>query len=73
MKMGLEVSRILALAEGSFHIRNMKKATLGMRSTRSQNRTLRRESQKYIHVILPGKLTQNTFSFTATTWGIVTG
>jgi hypothetical protein len=24
-------------------------------------------------VILPGKLTENTFSFTATTWGIVTG
>ena len=22
---------------------------------------------------LPGKLTENTFSFTATTWGIVTG
>ena len=24
-------------------------------------------------VSLPGKLTENTFSFTATTWGIVTG
>ena len=23
-------------------------------------------------LILPGKLTENTFSFTATTWGIVT-
>ena len=23
--------------------------------------------------ILPGELTENTFSFTATTWGIVTG
>ena len=27
----------------------------------------------YLSVILPGKLTENTFSFTATTWGIVTG
>ena len=27
----------------------------------------------YFPVILPGKLTENTFSFTATTWGIVTG
>jgi hypothetical protein len=26
-----------------------------------------------ISVILPGKLTENTFSFTATTWGIVIG
>ena len=27
----------------------------------------------YLFVILPGKLTENTFSFEATTWGIVTG
>ena len=27
----------------------------------------------YVSVILPGKLTENTFSFAATTWGIVTG
>lgn len=27
----------------------------------------------YISVILPGKLTENTFSFAATTWGIVKG
>uniref|UniRef100_A0A674EPZ0 Uncharacterized protein n=1 Tax=Salmo trutta TaxID=8032 RepID=A0A674EPZ0_SALTR len=27
----------------------------------------------YFTVILPGKLTENTFSFTATTWGIVSG
>lgn len=39
--MGLEVSRIFALAEGSFHIRNTKKATLGTSSKMSQNRTLR--------------------------------
>lgn len=39
--MGLEVSRIFALAEGSFHIRNTKKATLGTSSKMSQKRTLR--------------------------------
>lgn len=38
--MGLEVRRIFALAEGSFHIRNIKKATLGTSSKMSQNRTL---------------------------------
>ena len=27
----------------------------------------------YLFVVLPGKLTENTFSFAATTWGIVTG
>ena len=27
----------------------------------------------YLSVVLPGKLTENTFSITATTWGIVTG
>ena len=27
----------------------------------------------YLSVILPGKLTENTFSFAAMTWGIVTG
>jgi hypothetical protein len=27
----------------------------------------------YLSVILSGKLTENTFSFAATTWGIVTG
>ena len=27
----------------------------------------------YLTLILPGHLTENTFSFTATTWGIVTG
>ena len=26
-----------------------------------------------VHLIFPGKLTENTFSFAATTWGIVTG
>jgi hypothetical protein len=26
----------------------------------------------YLSIILPGKLTENTFSFAATTWGIVT-
>ena len=31
------------------------------------------DSLCYLSVILPGKLTENTFSFTATTWGIVTG
>lgn len=41
MKMGLEVRRIFALAEGSFHIRKTKKATLGTSSKMSQNRTLR--------------------------------
>lgn len=43
--MGLEVSRIFALAEGSFHIRNMKKATLGTSSKMSQNRTLRQKDE----------------------------
>ena len=27
----------------------------------------------FLSVILPGKLTENTFSFTAMTWGIVSG
>ena len=27
----------------------------------------------YLTLILPGKLTENTFSFTAAAWGIVTG
>jgi hypothetical protein len=27
----------------------------------------------YLSAILPSKLTENTFSFAATTWGIVTG
>ena len=27
----------------------------------------------FLSIILPGKLTENTFSFTAMTWGIVTG
>ena len=27
----------------------------------------------YLTLIIPGKLTENTFSFTAKTWGIVTG
>jgi hypothetical protein len=27
----------------------------------------------YLTLILPGRLTENTFSFIATTWGIVTG
>ena len=26
-----------------------------------------------MYIYLPGKLTEHTFSFTATTWGIVTG
>lgn len=47
MKMGLDVSRIFALAEGSFHIKNMKKATLGTNSSRSQNLTLRQKSQRW--------------------------
>lgn len=42
--MGLEVSLILALAEGNFHTRNTKKATFGTSSKMSQNRTLRRQS-----------------------------
>lgn len=45
MKMGLEVSRIFALAEGSFHIRKMKKATLGTSSKMSQKRTLRQKDE----------------------------
>lgn len=54
--MGLEVSRIFALAEGSFHIRNTKKATLGTSSKMSQNRTLRQRddcklSKKTIYFI----------------------
>lgn len=43
--MGLEVSRIFALAEGSFHIRNTKKATLGTRSKMSQKRTLKQKDE----------------------------
>lgn len=39
--MGLEVTLIFALAEGNFHNRNTKKATLGISSKRSQNRTLK--------------------------------
>lgn len=39
--MGLEVSRIFARADGSFHIRNTMKATLGTSSRMSQKRTLR--------------------------------
>jgi hypothetical protein len=42
--------------------------------------TVQRLSESGIHlkhffftIILSGKLTENTFSFTATTWGIVTG
>lgn len=42
--MGLEVSLILALAEGIFHTRNTKKATFGTSSKMSQIRTLRRQS-----------------------------
>lgn len=38
--MGLEVTRILARANGSFQSRKMKKSTLGMSSKRSQYRTL---------------------------------
>lgn len=38
--MGLEVTRILARAKGSFQSRKMKKSTLGMSSNRSQYRTL---------------------------------
>lgn len=40
IKMGLEVTRILARANGSFQSRKMKKSTLGMSSKRSQYRTL---------------------------------
>jgi hypothetical protein len=29
--------------------------------------------KKKLSIILPGKLTENMFSFAATTWGIVTG
>lgn len=43
--MGLEVSRIFALAEGNFHMRNTKKATLGTSSKMSQNRTLGRRDE----------------------------
>lgn len=49
--MGLEVSLIFALAEGNFHIKNTKKATLGTSSKRSQNRTLKR------HVVVNGQTT----------------
>lgn len=38
--MGLEVTRILARAKGSFQSRKMKKSTLGTSSRRSQYRTL---------------------------------
>lgn len=40
IKMGLEVTRILARANGSFQSRKMKNSTLGMSSRRSQYRTL---------------------------------
>jgi hypothetical protein len=30
-----------------------------------------RDDLIYLSLILPGKLTENTFSFTATNWGIV--
>lgn len=43
--MGLEVRRIFALAEGSFHIRNTKKATLGTSNKMSQNRTLKQTGE----------------------------
>jgi hypothetical protein len=33
----------------------------------------KRPSIFYLSVILPGKLTENTFSFAAMTWGIVAG
>lgn len=46
--MGLEVTRILARAKGSFQSRKMKKSTLGMSSRRSQYRTLAR-AQKLAH------------------------
>lgn len=55
--MGLEVSRIFALAEGSFHIRNTKKATLGTSSKMSQNRTLRQRDDC--------KLSKKTFILSA--------
>lgn len=46
--MGLEVTRILARAKGSFQSRKTKKSTLGMSSRRSQYRTLAR-AQKLAH------------------------
>lgn len=42
--MGLEVSRIFALADGSFHIKNTKNATFGTSRKMSQNRTLKHAS-----------------------------
>ncbi len=50
--MGLEVSRIFALAEGSFHIRNTKKATLGTSSKMSQNRTLKQRHRREGHLLV---------------------
>jgi hypothetical protein len=32
-----------------------------------------KETHTKLFIVLPGKLTENTFSFTARTWGIVTG
>lgn len=43
--MGLEVTRILARAKGSFQSRKVKKSTLGMSSRRSQYRTLQEETR----------------------------
>lgn len=45
--MGLEVTRILARAKGSFQSRKMKKSTLGMSSRRSQYRTLEEPISSY--------------------------
>lgn len=46
--MGLEVTRILARAKGSFQSRKVKKSTLGTSSRRSQYRTLQ-GAQKVAH------------------------
>lgn len=65
--MGLEVSLILALAEGNFHTRNTKKATFGTSSKMSQNRTLRRQSMLLICVLHMWKCN----SVSSKSWGYI--
>lgn len=48
IKMGLEVTRILARANGSFQSRKMKNSTLGMSSRRSQYRTLENGHSRWL-------------------------
>lgn len=51
MKIGLEESRILARAEGSFHMRNTKNSTLGTKSNMSQYRTLGQKNKCYTIIL----------------------